>query len=96
MEAVALSAALGLVPPPPAQYDHAYRGQLTIQYLSAEQIRRVCWGQPNIPYTRGCTPYMGAGRCRIVVLRGLPEAIRQSVIRHEIGHCNCRCNWHAQ
>jgi hypothetical protein len=67
--------------PPPARYDHSYRGKLTVVYLDHLQIRRVCGG-----LAVACA-VVGKGRCT-VYMSGLDNWKTRITRRHEIAHCN--------
>jgi hypothetical protein len=79
---------------PPARFDRAFAGKLTVQEVSAGQVERMCAAAG--PRNSGCAFWdlggAGGDRCTIVIA---PEAelrakgaTRAGVLRHEIGHCN--------
>ena len=84
-----------LVGPPPAQYDHPYRGRLTIREATPEMLQRACGGTVG-PFAIifGCAHSHTPQRCTIYLRQGMPADQRAATLRHEIGHCNCHCNWH--
>jgi hypothetical protein len=65
---------------PPAEYDRPYRGTLSVIRLDtrAEVTARCGWGA--IACARE-----DRGYCEVIMFR---DETRESVLRHEIGHCN--------
>ena len=62
----------------PAEYDHPYRGELTV-YTGPEAIWKACK-----KWLRGCALVYSPSRCTIVMNDPGDEENR----RHEIAHCN--------
>ena len=84
---------------PPWQYDYPFTGELTVIYLpSIELVDRVCRmgsrGVKDVPlgyYTRACALLQNNGlNCEIIMphKRLYTEKAWNSIMRHEIGHCN--------
>lgn len=79
---------------PPKQYDHPYKGKLTVETVrSQDDLREACGGSYRPGLTLGCArrSYDGSS-CHIYLV---PEEIivarrwtRELMLRHEIGHCN--------
>jgi hypothetical protein len=81
---------------PPVEYDHPYRGKLTLRKAKDQaEIRRFC---SSVSFNLGFAPacgYVYPDRCDIMVLAdgeirklGLTPEV---VLRHELAHCN---GWH--
>jgi hypothetical protein len=78
---------------PPERYDHPYKGHLTIQRATDEEMVRTCPAPLTLPKRIACAfPIPAANSCLIVLApratitaAGYSEEI---IIRHEIGHCN--------
>jgi hypothetical protein len=72
--------------PPPPEFDNPYDGDLTIQRLSWEEIRKNC-----PPGTHACA-YVWPKACIVMIPEDdfLKRRGRQfeEILRHEIGHCN--------
>jgi hypothetical protein len=67
---------------PPEEFDHPYTGQLDIvKDDDPAVIRRLCNGLTPV----ACA-YHWSGRCIIYILT--PLADNETILRHEIGHCN--------
>lgn len=73
------------VQPPPARYDHPFRGRLVINYV--DDIVRSCQAGNVFGRVVGCA-YLGRGQCTILIAKGVSEQMRQDLIRHETAHCN--------
>ena len=87
---VAVSAALwyalwGGVVPPPAQYDHPYRGRLYVHYAHPERLKFECFTSRNI---NGCAQSFRKGHCTIYISSELSKQEKARVYRHERAHCN--------
>src|SRR5262245_36134770 len=79
---------------PPEEYDKPYWGTLTIeQDVPQDQIRAACvGGKLPTAFALACSFKIMVGRCHIMIA---PEAdikargyAVDTVMRHEIGHCN--------
>jgi hypothetical protein len=78
---------------PPERYDHPYKGHLTLQRATDEEMIKTCPAPLTLPKRIACAfPIPAANSCLIVLAprttiaaAGYSEEI---VIRHEIGHCN--------
>jgi hypothetical protein len=79
--------------PPPAIYDHAYKGRLTVQQGTMAQVEHYCHTTHGIvsPYQAlGCSK-VGEQSCFLIIPRvGGPvtASIQAQIRRHEIAHCN--------
>lgn len=82
---------------PPARYDHAYQGELTIRRLPQKQVVKACeklFTQYKVKAKasmtqRGCAAITAKGSCTVIVVdKTYKSATPQAVIRHEAGHCN--------
>jgi hypothetical protein len=79
--------------PPPAIYDHAYMGRLTVQQGNMAQVEHYCHTMHGIvsPYQAlGCSK-VDEHSCFLIIPRvgGLVTAsIQVQIRRHEIAHCN--------
>jgi|EndMetStandDraft_2_1072991.scaffolds.fasta_scaffold124728_1 hypothetical protein len=75
---------------PPVIYDHPYKGKLTIETVTREELMTQCAGVATTT-TLGCASWRG-DRCHIRLLAD--EIIkaagwtRELMLRHEIAHCN--------
>src|SRR5262245_9168737 len=78
---------------PPPEYDHPYRGNLTIQRVATQyDLYRQCPNAARVtPNMIGCAKPNG-DRCHIILV---PDSVikaarstRARILRHEIGHCN--------
>ena len=67
---------------PPPQYDHPYRGKLTILRMSQETLQRRCRASISVP-VKACTTFT-RGRCTI----SLGPLADEGTLRHETAHCN--------
>lgn len=84
---------------PPARYDHAYKGELTLRHLPPDQVYPVCakmlaeangTDKGTYPGMRGCSVRSENGtKCNVVVVdRVWKKATPEAILRHELGHCN--------
>jgi hypothetical protein len=79
--------------PPPAIYQHAYKGRLTVQQGSLAQVEHYCHTMHGIvsPYRAlGCAK-VDDNRCFLMIPKvgGQVTARIQAAIRtHEMAHCN--------
>lgn len=87
--AVALYAALVLpafadAGPPPAQYDHAYKGKLLVLPVDRTSLARVCHD-----WAASACAYVGRGKCTVFIGASAQGTWRWNMLlQHEIGHCN--------
>jgi hypothetical protein len=84
---------------PPAKYDHAYRGELSVTYVESQKdIVRLC-PKTGFALKLGCaymtSPQAADGayaKCRVILVDdGVVRAgghLPETVYRHEIAHCN--------
>lgn len=77
------------VQPPPAIYDHTFRGTLRIHHHRMGEVNSYCLGTP----VYGCSPIGGIkGVCDIRIVTpgidGIEKSFYMRVLRHEIAHCN--------
>jgi hypothetical protein len=74
---------------PPVEYDHPYKGKLTTETVTLEQLRSRCWNA--IQTSLGCA-YQSANSCHILLVD--EEKIKAAgwtvelMLRHERAHCN--------
>ena len=86
-------AAIHPIIPPPAIYDHAYRGRLSIRQGSMAEVEHYCHTMQGIvsPYRAlGCAKVNG-NNCFLMIPRiGGPvtASIQGQIRRHELAHCN--------
>ena len=79
--------------PPPAIYDHAYKGRLAVQQGSMAQVEHYCHAMQGIvsPYRAlGCSK-VDEHSCFVMIpkIGGPVTASIQAQIRHhELAHCN--------
>lgn len=82
---------------PPARFDHAYTGKLTIRYLPQKQVVTACeklFAKYKIAAKsslaqRGCAAITSKTSCTVIVIEKIYAlATPKAVLRHEIGHCN--------
>lgn len=71
-----------IVEEPPARFDHAFRGTVAVMYGSEADMIARCRRM-----VFACA-LIGPGRCMIVIWNDLPDATKQTLIRHERAHCN--------
>jgi hypothetical protein len=79
--------------PPPAMYDHAYPGKLTVRQGTMAQVEYYCHTMQGIVSEHrelGCS--IPAGRSCFIVIPRIGEqvtaSIQAQIRRHEIAHCN--------
>lgn len=81
------------IAPPPAVYDHAYRGMLVEKHGTSAEVEDFCHRQQGIasPYRAlGCAIVRG-DRCYVVISRvggRITAYVQRQIRRHEIAHCN--------
>jgi hypothetical protein len=82
---------------PPARFDHAYSGKLTVSYLPQKQVVAACEvlfaqykvAAKSFPNQHGCSAITSPTSCTIIVVdTTFALATPKAVLRHEIGHCN--------
>lgn len=82
---------------PPARFDHAYPGKLTVIRLPQKQVVAACaklFAQYKVAATsslvqRGCSAVTSATSCTVVLIdKPFALATPKAVLRHELGHCN--------
>lgn len=82
---------------PPARFDHAYSGKLTIRYLPQKQVVSACAklfakyrvAATSYPNQHGCSAITSDTSCTVIVIdKMFAFATPKAVLRHEIGHCN--------
>jgi hypothetical protein len=79
--------------PPPAIYDHAYRGALTVRQGSLAQVEHYCHTMHGIvsPYhALGCSK-VDPHSCFLMIPRvegPVTASIQAQIRRHELAHCN--------
>jgi hypothetical protein len=83
----------GLTLDPPAQYDHPYKGDLTIIRTAMQHVQEMCPPfQPGVPPVACATNDIPHTWCRIVLAHDDElKAIDwdpQQILRHEMAHCN--------
>jgi hypothetical protein len=76
---------------PPTRFDHPYSGTMIIHRLPQAQIVKTCAdviGKRSM-IQHGCSSLPKDNRCEIwIVEKTYMGASPESVLRHEIGHCN--------
>jgi hypothetical protein len=77
---------------PPAKFDHAYDGKLTVISVNSDTALRVACRWPGTSHSEkfACAE-RGIGRCVIYLHEDEFRRLgwnRETVLRHEIGHCN--------
>lgn len=83
------SAARADIGPPPARYDHAFRGHLNVVYLDQNALFALCGQRGQRPeWLLGCTEGASNGACTIHMRNDMNRAWRARILRHEVGHCN--------
>ena len=93
MVRMTMNAPIHPILPPPAIYDHAYKGRLTVQQGTMAQVEHYCHTTHGIvsPYQAlGCSK-VGEQSCFLMIPRvGGPVtgSIQAQIRRHEIAHCN--------
>lgn len=82
---------------PPARYDHAYTGKLTVRYLPQRLVVGACESlfkkykvKAKTSMTqRGCAATTSKASCTVIVVdKPFKGATPKAVLRHELGHCN--------
>lgn len=82
---------------PPARFDHAYAGDLTVLRLHQPEVVKACralFARYKIdaaayPNQHGCAAITSKASCLIITVdETFMGAAPESVIRHETGHCN--------
>ncbi|TIL88945.1 MAG: hypothetical protein E5Y73_22280 [Mesorhizobium sp.] len=82
---------------PPARFDHAYTGQLTVRYLPQKKVVTACaklFAEYKVAtkssFTqRGCSAITNKTSCTVIVIdKTFGLATPKAVLRHEIGPCN--------
>lgn len=82
---------------PPARYDHAFTGKLTVHYLSQKQVVKACsrlFAKYNVAEraaltAKGCAATTSKGACTVILIdRPYKGVTPKAVLRHELGHCN--------
>jgi len=82
---------------PPARFDHAYVGKLTVVYLPQVQVVTACaklFAKYKVSATsslaqRGCSAITSDTSCTVISIDGPYQlATPKAVLRHELGHCN--------
>ncbi len=81
---------------PPARFDHAYSGELTLTQMPQKRVFSVCMAMfrknkiPAASFTgRGCAIITSPGHCKIIYIdRPYRGTEPSAVLRHELGHCN--------
>jgi hypothetical protein len=80
---------------PPARFDHAYSGKLTVKRLQPSAVEGACSQLMGEKYTpgrkrRGCARWWtNPDRCTVILIdRPAYGTTPKAVFRHEIGHCN--------
>lgn len=82
---------------PPARFDHAYAGKLTVRYLPQKQVVTACEklfsaykvAAKSSFNQRGCSAITSKTSCIVIVVdKTYALATPNAVLRHEIGHCN--------
>ncbi|MER9912791.1 hypothetical protein NKJ71_19385 [Mesorhizobium sp. M0050] len=94
------SAVAGIKDPtwnPPARFDHAYSGKLTVRYLPQKQVVAACAklfakykvAAKSSLVQRGCSAITSDTSCTVIVVdKTFALATPEAVLRHEMGHCN--------
>lgn len=81
---------------PPARYDRAYTGKLTVRYLPQKQVVSACAdlfakykvAAKSFPNQRGCAAITSKTSCTVIVIdKTFALATPKAVVRHEVGHC---------
>lgn len=76
---------------PPAEFDHAYAGSLTVIERAIGDVHAACFGKLGAPRIFACA-FPLAERC-VIMLPKVEEFVvsqqqQDRLRRHEIGHCN--------
>jgi hypothetical protein len=67
---------------PPVEYDHPFKGQMTIRIASTKALAKICY----LALTTEACARLRAGICEIYIASDFYRD--QIMLRHEIGHCN--------
>lgn len=82
---------------PPARFDHAYSGELTVVSLPQKQVVAACAklftkykvAAKSSLVQRGCSAVTSATSCTVILIdKPFALATPKAVLRHELGHCN--------
>lgn len=82
---------------PPARFDHAYSGKLTVVSLPQKQVVTACAKlfakyqveAKSFPNQRGCAAVTSPTSCTVILIdKTYMGATPKAVLRHETGHCN--------
>lgn len=82
---------------PPARFDHAYAGKLTMRYMPQKQVIKACanlFAKYKVSATsslvqRGCSAITSPTSCTVILIdKTFKLATPKAVLRHELGHCN--------
>jgi hypothetical protein len=82
---------------PPPEYDHPYKGKITIQRFSDQKVLRAQCSPSPFPYLLGCAReamgvcYIAMADDELLDKLNFPAEI---VLRHERAHCNLWPNHH--
>jgi hypothetical protein len=81
-----------VVPLPPKQYDHTYKGNLKVSRMELDRVHSACGGVLGDPKIYACAKTTDGGNSCVVILPKMGGEITKYVMgrlwRHEIGHCN--------
>ena len=75
---------------PPAQYDHAYAGEVDLRQISRANVWKECSRDGAVKMRRdvaGCARVQ-EGVCIIHLAMKTRRAPLEAILRHEIAHCN--------
>jgi hypothetical protein len=70
---------------PPAQYNHAYRGQVIERVLPLREARQIC---AHMGAAADACSWSLKGKCFVIIPRDGPVPDLQAYRRHEVAHCN--------
>jgi hypothetical protein len=81
---------------PPARYDHAYSGKLTLTKIPQAQMQKACqrlFAKYGLKDTtsfqqHGCAKAFPESCIVITIDKAYMGATPAAVLRHELGHCN--------
>ena len=82
---------------PPEEFDHEYDGELTIKYMTPDDIHRLCNPALNVKNGQqalACTrAFLSLPKSCIIYMMTAQELEKRGwsydiVLRHETGHCN--------
>ena len=71
--------------PPPHWLKKPYLGKVAVYYHSEDLILDICSDTKAEPF--GCS-FPDTDECLIYIVKGLPDAFRNTVLRHETAHCH--------